>query len=96
MIILLGVFDIITVFLSLSSIYMGLYSDFAVLLLFLLGLKGVWTLFVTHNLFDPLGLLDIITAVSAVAFINYGVFNNLAVVSLTLLGLKSLTSLVKF
>jgi hypothetical protein len=95
MIIYLGLLDILTVFLTLSAVYTGYFTNAALVLLLLLGLKGAWTLFTIKKL-DPLGALDLITAVTGYLLITQDLYPNVAIFCLTLTGLKGLTSIIRF
>ena len=96
MILFLGLFDLVAVLFSYAAIIFHTYQAIALGLLFFILLKGLWTLIVTRNIFDPLGLLDIIVAVSSYLAINNGLFANFALAALALMGLKSLFSMIKF
>ena len=96
MIILLGVYDLITVLLSFYAIYSNIELSLVSLLLFFLLIKGVWTLIVTKNLLDPLGLLDLITGLTTILAVNYGMLITLSQILLSLSLLKSLFSIIRF
>lgn len=95
MIVLLGLIDVLTVFLTLSAYYTGYFTQPAILLLLLLGLKGAWTLFTIKKL-DPLGLLDLIAGVTGYLLLTQGLWHNFALVCLTLTGFKGLSSIIRF
>ena len=96
MIILLGLLDIITVLVAFSAVYHSIYSQLAVILLILLGLKGVWTMIVSKaSPFFFLGLLDLITAILAVLSVEYGLFTSFTGALLAIIGVKSLVSFMK-
>lgn len=96
MILFFGIFDLVTALLAISNLYFSVYKGAATVSLFILGLKGLWTIGVTKNIFDPLGLLDLSASVLTILAINFGMFSNISMYLLIGLGLKSLISLKPF
>lgn len=91
-VIILGLIDILAAIFCIFTFNINLSLIFASLLL----LKGLYSLLMAANIFDPLGLIDVVA--SAAFFINLmgmplGMFINFAFIVVLLKGLSSFVRL---